>query len=112
MTGHQDNPGTGQTLQGAPTKAIALEPLVRALGVEDARTLDTFHVNGVLATLREFPQLDEPSVVIALQPCALMPYDRARWPCGRISAAAKFAPRSVPAEQSPSLLRMQAEGMA
>lgn len=79
MTGHQDNPGTGQTLQGASTKAVALEPLVRALGVEHVRTLDAFKVNDILETLRAFLQLDEPSVLIARQPCALLPEGRARW---------------------------------
>ncbi|MGO8950152.1 MAG: indolepyruvate ferredoxin oxidoreductase subunit alpha [Ktedonobacterales bacterium] len=79
MTGHQDNPGTGQTLQGASTKSVALESLVRALGVEYVRTLDAFAVADILETVKEFLQLDEPSVLIARQPCALLPAGRERW---------------------------------
>jgi len=30
MTGHQENPGTGRTLQGEATTVVELEPLVRA----------------------------------------------------------------------------------
>jgi indolepyruvate ferredoxin oxidoreductase, alpha subunit len=79
MTGHQDNPGTGRTLQGAPATALELEPLVRALGVRHVRTLDAFAVDDIEKTLKDFLKLDEPSVVIARQPCALLPEGRKRW---------------------------------
>lgn len=79
MTGHQENPGTGQTLQGAPAPMIALEPLVRALGVRHVRTVDAFAMDDIEKTLKEYLTLDEPSVVIARQPCALLPEGRARW---------------------------------
>ena len=79
MTGHQENPGTGRTLQGADAPAIALEPLVRALGVRHVRTLDAFAVDDIEKTLKEYLKLDEPSVVIARQPCALLPEGRKRW---------------------------------
>ena len=79
MTGHQENPGTGQTLQGANAPIIAIEPLVRALGVRHARTLDAFAVDEIEKTLREYLKLDEPSVLITRQPCALLPEGRKRW---------------------------------
>jgi indolepyruvate ferredoxin oxidoreductase alpha subunit len=79
MTGHQDNPGTGHTLQGAPAPQIALEPLVRALGVRHVRTLDAFQVDDIEATLKEFLKLNEPAVLLARQPCALLPEGRRRW---------------------------------
>ena len=79
MTGHQDNPGTGRTLQGAPAPMIPLEPLVRALGVRHVRTLDAFAMDDIEKTLKEYLKLDEPSVVIARQPCALLPEGRKRW---------------------------------
>lgn len=79
MTGHQENPGTGRTLQGANAPMIALEPLVRALGVRHVRTLDAFAVDDIEKTLKEYLKLDEPSVVIARQPCALLPEGRKRW---------------------------------
>lgn len=79
MTGHQENPGTDHTLQGKPAPAIAIEPVVRALGVQHVRTLDAFQVEEIERTLKEFLRLDEPSVVIAQQPCALIPEGRKRW---------------------------------
>lgn len=79
MTGHQENPGTGRTLQGAAAPMIALEPLVRALGVRHVRTLDAFAMDDIEKTLKEYLTLDEPSVVIARQPCALLPEGRKRW---------------------------------
>ena len=79
MTGHQDNPGTGRTLQGADAPMIALEPLVRALGVRHVRTLDAFAMDDIEKTLKEYLTHDEPSVVIARQPCALLPEGRKRW---------------------------------
>jgi indolepyruvate ferredoxin oxidoreductase alpha subunit len=79
MTGHQDNPGTGRTLQGAPAPMIPLEPLVRALGVRHVRTLDAFAMDDIEKTLKEYLKLDEPSAVIARQPCALLPEGRKRW---------------------------------
>jgi indolepyruvate ferredoxin oxidoreductase alpha subunit len=79
MTGHQDNPGTGRSLQGAPAPVVALEPLVRALGVRQVRTLNAFAVDDIEATLKEYLRLDEPCVLIARQPCALLPEGRKRW---------------------------------
>jgi indolepyruvate ferredoxin oxidoreductase, alpha subunit len=79
MTGHQDNPGTGRTLQGDPAPQIALEPLVRALGVKHVCTLDAFQEPEIERTLKEYLQLDEPAVLIARQPCALLPEGRKRW---------------------------------
>ncbi len=88
MTGHQGTPATGDTLQpgqihtdpstGQPTP-IAIEPIVRALGIQHVQTIDAFAVDAIEATLRVFLQLNAPSVLIALQPCALEAAGRARW---------------------------------
>ncbi len=79
MTGHQDNPGTGITLQGKATQAIELEPLVRALGIQHVKTVPAYQVAEVEAALKEFLKLDEPSVLITLQPCVLLPEVRKTW---------------------------------
>jgi indolepyruvate ferredoxin oxidoreductase alpha subunit len=79
MTGHQQNPGTGVTLQGKATTQIELEPLVRACGIRHVKTVPAYHVAEVEAALKEFLQLDEPSVLITLQPCALLPEVRKTW---------------------------------
>ncbi len=79
MTGHQDNPGTGRTLQGRPAPVVELEPLVRALGVKHVRTVPAFDVDEVEKTLKEYIKLDEPSVLITREPCALLPEGKQRW---------------------------------
>jgi len=79
MTGHQENPGTGRTLQGQETVQIELEPLVRALGVRHVKTVPAFDVAEIEATLKAYLKLDEPSVLITLEPCALLPEARKRW---------------------------------
>jgi len=79
MTGHQENPGTGRTLQGKTAVQVELEPLVKALGVKHVRTVPAFEVEEIEKTLKEFLKLDEPSVLITLEPCALLPEARKRW---------------------------------
>jgi indolepyruvate ferredoxin oxidoreductase, alpha subunit len=79
MTGHQENPGTGRTLQGEATTAIELEPLVHALGIKHVKTVPAYAVAEIETTLKEFLKLDEPSVLITLEPCALLPEARKRW---------------------------------
>jgi len=79
MTGHQDNPGTGRTLQGKAAPAIEIEPVVRALGIQHARTVAAYDVDEIEQTLKAFMQLDQPSVLITREPCALLPEARAHW---------------------------------
>ena len=35
MTGGQENPGTGETLQGIPARQVEMVPLVKALGIDN-----------------------------------------------------------------------------
>jgi indolepyruvate ferredoxin oxidoreductase alpha subunit len=79
MTGHQENPGTGRTLQGEATTAIELEPLVRTLGIKHVKTVPAYAVSEIETTLKEYLKLDEPSVLITLEPCVLLPEARKRW---------------------------------
>jgi indolepyruvate ferredoxin oxidoreductase alpha subunit len=79
MTGHQENPGSGHTLQGKPAPQIEIEPLVRALGVTHVKTVQAFEVDEIEKTLREYLALNEPAVLITREPCALLPEGKARW---------------------------------
>ncbi|HVN55052.1 MAG TPA: indolepyruvate ferredoxin oxidoreductase subunit alpha [Anaerolineaceae bacterium] len=79
MTGHQENPGTGRTLQNKEAPVVEIEPLVRALGVKHVRTVEAFEVAEIEKTLKEFLKLDEPSVLITREPCALLPEARKLW---------------------------------
>ncbi len=79
MTGHQDNPGTGRTLLGQATVQILLEPLVRALGVQHVQSVAGYDVKAIEKAIKEYVKLDEPSVLIVVEPCALLPDVRKRW---------------------------------
>jgi indolepyruvate ferredoxin oxidoreductase alpha subunit len=79
MTGHQQNPGTGYTLQMQETPALELEPLVRALGIERVKTVPAYDVKALDETLKEFLKADGPSVLITREECALLPNARKRW---------------------------------
>lgn len=79
MTGHQQNPGTGQTLLGREAPVVELEPLVRACGIQHVRTLPALDVDEIEKTLKEYVKLDAPSVLIVQEPCALLPEERKQW---------------------------------
>ncbi len=79
MTGHQDNPGTGRTLLGKETVQILLEPLVRALGIQHVQSVAGYDVKAIEKALKEYVKLKEPSVLIVVEPCALLPEVRKRW---------------------------------
>lgn len=79
MTGHQPNPGSGRTLMGEDTVALEIEPLVRACGVRHVKTLHGQDVDALEQALKEFLALDEPSVLVVVEPCALLPEERKKW---------------------------------
>ena len=74
MTGHQDNPTTGKTIRGEATKQVDLELLVKAVGISRVRVVDPFDVKAMEAAVKEEVAADEPSVIIAQRPCALLKY--------------------------------------
>ncbi|MBQ8955328.1 MAG: indolepyruvate ferredoxin oxidoreductase subunit alpha [Clostridia bacterium] len=74
MTGHQDNPTTGKTIRGEATKQVDLELLARAVGIDHVVVADPFDVKKFEQVVREEVERDEPSVIIAQRPCALLKY--------------------------------------
>src|SRR5699024_2868616 len=71
MTGHQDNPGTGYTLQGEETKIADLPAIVKALGIDHVRTLNPLELDDLNEALDWAFELDQPSVLILRYPCVL-----------------------------------------
>jgi indolepyruvate ferredoxin oxidoreductase alpha subunit len=71
MTGHQQNPGTGYTLQGLETELVDIEALVKACGVKNVRVIDPNNLKEVKETLDWAFDLDEASVIITRWPCVL-----------------------------------------
>lgn len=72
MTGHQDNPTTGKTIRGEAARQVDLEALCHAVGVDRVRIEDPFDLKGFEAAVREETATEEPSVIIAQRPCALL----------------------------------------
>ncbi|MBO5842312.1 MAG: indolepyruvate ferredoxin oxidoreductase subunit alpha, partial [Clostridia bacterium] len=74
MTGHQQNPAMGKTIRGEDTRAVDLIALCHAVGVQRVRVADPFDLATFEAVVREEVAADEPSVIIAQRPCALLKY--------------------------------------
>ncbi len=72
MTGHQDNPTTGFTIRGEATKQVNLVKLCQAIGVEHVVVTDPFDLKDFERVVKEELSRDEPSVIIAQRPCALL----------------------------------------
>ncbi len=72
MTGHQDNPTTGYTIRKEPTKQVNLIALCKSIGVEHVVVADPFDLKSFEKVVKEEVERDEPSVIIAQRPCALL----------------------------------------
>lgn len=76
MTGHQENPGSGYTLQGEPTKIIDIEALVRACGIEHIKKVNPNDLTAMKEALDWALSLEEVSVIITRWPCALKKFSK------------------------------------
>lgn len=73
MTGHQENPGTGKTLQNKPAPMVDIEKVVLALGIkkENLKVVDPYKLEETEAAVKVAYKSSEPFVIITKQPCAL-----------------------------------------
>ena len=72
MTGLQEHPGTGRTLDHTPTGRVVFEDLARALGVTHVHVTDpTKDMAGFEQVLVEALHSDQLSLIIARRPCLL-----------------------------------------
>jgi indolepyruvate ferredoxin oxidoreductase alpha subunit len=79
MTGGQENPATGVTLQGETSQAIDIESVVRAMGVEDLWAVDALDVKGVEQAIREAVAIeDRPTVIVVNGACVFTPHFQRR----------------------------------
>ncbi len=74
MTGHQQNPTTGLTLQNEPTYPIRIEDFCHSVGVKRVRVVDPQDMAATEAAIKEEIAAEEPSVIIVRRPCALLKY--------------------------------------
>jgi indolepyruvate ferredoxin oxidoreductase alpha subunit len=73
MTGQQDHPGTGYTIQSEPATMIDYEQLARAIGAKHVRKVDPYKISETMEVIREEVNRDDTSVIITENsPCILL----------------------------------------
>ncbi len=71
MTGFQQHPGTGKTVQGEEAPIVDPEKLVRGIGYEKVDVCDPYHIEQMEEILKDHLKSEQPSVIIARHPCVL-----------------------------------------
>jgi indolepyruvate ferredoxin oxidoreductase alpha subunit len=69
MTGMQDHPATGCTLQGEKTKELDFSKLASALGIEHVRVIDPYDIKTTRKVMKEELAKPGASVVISQRAC-------------------------------------------
>jgi len=72
MTGHQENPTTGRTIRGEATKQVDLVALCKAVDIDHITVCDPFDIKEFEKVVKTEVEREEPSVIIAQRPCALL----------------------------------------
>jgi len=72
MTGMQDHPATGSTLQKQKTKELDFAALGKALGIDSVHVVNPLNLEAMKAVVKEELSQDGPSLVISQAPCALL----------------------------------------
>ena len=85
MTGRQGNPFNGETLQHRPSRELDMEGVLKALGIEDVRTVNPHDARAVRRALKEATSAtDTLSVIVFRAPCVLL--ERHREPAFEVSS--------------------------
>ena len=71
MTGHQDNPGTGRTLEGDPAPAADIADIARAMGYKRVEKVSADDIPALEKVLGGAMDSGEPALVIAYAPCRI-----------------------------------------
>jgi len=71
MTGFQEHPGTGHTLQKEATTVVDAEKLARGIGFEKVDVCDAYDIDRMAEILQDHLKSGLPSVIIARHPCVL-----------------------------------------
>ncbi|MCL1593202.1 MAG: indolepyruvate ferredoxin oxidoreductase subunit alpha [Actinomycetia bacterium] len=73
MTGGQEHPGTGVTLQGTAATPVDLVAMCTAVGVKDVKVIDPYDLAATYGALGDAISHAGPSVVITNRPCVEAP---------------------------------------
>jgi indolepyruvate ferredoxin oxidoreductase alpha subunit len=71
MTGHQPHAGVGLTGMGEETKAIAIEDIVKACGVENVKVVNAYNLEEFIKTVKELYSSPGVSVIVSKGECRL-----------------------------------------
>ncbi|BEP29583.1 indolepyruvate ferredoxin oxidoreductase subunit alpha [Helicovermis profundi] len=74
MTGHQENPGTGYTLDGSSTNIISIEDVCKAIGVKHIEVVNPLDLTATEEAVNRALDYNEAAVIITRWPCALKKY--------------------------------------
>ncbi|MBO5638410.1 MAG: indolepyruvate ferredoxin oxidoreductase subunit alpha [Oscillospiraceae bacterium] len=72
MTGHQDNPGSGYTLQGDMAASIKIEDVLRAYGYENIIIVDPQDLTAMQKAVDDALASQVPAAIITRRPCLLI----------------------------------------
>jgi indolepyruvate ferredoxin oxidoreductase alpha subunit len=72
MTGHQDNPGTGETLMGESTPATLPENVLKAMGYKNVFIADPQDLSAMQSAVDDALKSEVPAAIIARRPCVLI----------------------------------------
>jgi indolepyruvate ferredoxin oxidoreductase alpha subunit len=72
MTGMQEHPATGYTLQGEKAKELDFAALGKILGVESVEVIDPLNFKDTTKILKQELQKEGPSLIISRAPCVLL----------------------------------------
>ena len=72
MTGHQDNPGSGYTLQGEMASSIKIEDVLRAYGYEKVLVVDPQDLRAMQQAVDDALASEVPAAIISRRPCLLI----------------------------------------
>ncbi len=80
MTGRQEHPGTGRTLDHEPTGKVSIEGLARSVGVKNVDVIDPIaDPGGWEKLLVDRLSRKELSMIVARRPCILAAADIRAW---------------------------------
>ncbi len=72
MTGHQDNPGSGETLMGEMVTGIKIEDVLKAYGYKNIYIADPQDLKAMQKAVDDAMASTEPAAIISRRPCLLI----------------------------------------
>ena len=72
MTGHQDNPGSGYTLEGDIAEKVRIEDVLKGIGYKNIIIVDPQDLAAMEQAVQDAINSEEPAAIITRRPCLLI----------------------------------------